>query len=516
MKINGLIVTLAVLCIWTGCTVDKPTQDEEAGEMENTGVSNPVAYVTSVDGRYQFAKQCFDFTKPGAMSHNIVMYDKSALEEETVSGFGLAVTTSACYNLLRMAPADRTAFLEETFSREKGAGMSLVRVSIGASDFCLDDNYSWCDTPGMQNFAVHPQDEAFLFPVLREIYAINPDVKIIASPWSCPKWMKGGGYKYNGDDEVTLEQDYDSWTSGRLKPSCYDDYAEYFVRWIQTMENEGFDIHAITMQNEPLNNGNSISLYMPWRDQAKFVKVLGPALKEAGLGDVQILLFDHNFNYDDRQDEDNYPLNIYADPEAYKWADGSAWHDYGGDVSELDEIYFVNPEKSIYFTEASMGEWIGGYEARWDFNFLTTSLLRDFSKIFLGTMSRGGRGVTLWNLMLDDRRGPYSPHSGSCKTCYGGVTINSVDYKTIIKNSHWFNCAHAAAVVKPGARRMNYESFELPSEIEMLMFLNPDNTIGVLICNSSAQEQTFVFANTRFSVRYTVPATSIVSLLWQE
>ena len=525
MKISKLFLTGVLACLCAcNCTTDKPdgsTDNPSSGQPEVI-TKDVVAYVTTADGGKQFERSTFNFGKSGSMSPYLVTYDKTALAAEPVDGFGLAVTTAAAYNLLKMDPADRTAFLEETFSREKGAGMSLIRVSIGASDFCLADNYTWCDKQGLENFAVHAEDKNYLFPVLKEIYAINPDVKIIGSPWSCPQWMKcqmpGGDNwdftKFN--TPVTDETTYNSWTGGRLKPSCYDDYAEYFVKWIQTMEKEGFDIHAITMQNEPLNPGNSMSLVMPWQDQKEFVKVLGPAMDKAGLADVEILLYDHNFDYDNRNGQSDYPLNIYADPEAYKWADGSAWHNYGGSVTELNEIYAANPEKKIYFTEASIGEWIGGWEDRWNFNFLSNCLVPDFSTMFLGVLSRGGRGTVLWNLMLDDKRGPYSRHDGSCKTCYGGVTINSADYRTIVKNSHWFDCAHASVALKPGARRMQHQSFSLPSGFEFQMYLNPDNTVGVIICNNNSSSQQVVFSNDGFTVKYSVPAKSLVSLIWQE
>ncbi|MDE5955486.1 MAG: glucosylceramidase, partial [Bacteroidales bacterium] len=117
------------------------------------------------------------------MSPYQVTYDKNT-DSPQVEGFGLAITTATAFNLLKMTPEDRTAFLTETFSKENGAGSSLIRVSIGASDFCLKDNYTWCDAKGLENFAVHQEDRDFLFPVLKEIYAINPDVKIIGSPWS--------------------------------------------------------------------------------------------------------------------------------------------------------------------------------------------------------------------------------------------------------------------------------------------------------------------------------------------
>ena len=501
------------MCACNCTPTEKPEEgkkpDQEQPVVQEKDVT---AYVTMANQTLLFKKSGFDFSKPGSMSPNQITYDKTKTYQE-IDGFGLAITTASCYNLLKMPQEARTRFLTELFSKEN-IGSSLIRVAIGASDFCTADNYTWCDTEGLQNFAVHPEDKNLLFPILKEIYAINPDVKIIGSPWSCPRWMKGGGYRYEGYDQGTLDAKYNSWTSGRLRPSCYDDYAEYFVKWIQTMEAEGFDIYAVTMQNEPLNHGNSMSLYMPWKDQLKFIKILGPAIQKAGL-DTKIMLFDHNYNYDDKSDQNNYPLNIYADPEAYKWAAGSAWHNYGGHVSELDEIYAANPEKGSWFTEASIGEWNYDLAGKVGGRF-NPFVLEEFSNVFMGTMRRGGKGVTYWNLMLDEKKGPYSPHDGSCKTCYGGVTISSLDYDSITKNAHWYHVAHASAVVKPGAKRIAIGGMELPTRFECMMFLNPDNTVGTLICNNSDQDQALIFANTKFTVKYTVPAKSLVSLIWQE
>lgn len=508
-------VLLVCLCAYNCTPAGKPDDSKQPDTGQPVVQEKDVtAYVTMANQTLLFSKSGFDFSKPGSMSPNQVTYDKSRTLQE-IDGFGLAVTTASCFNLLQMAQEDRTAFLTEMFSKEKGFGSSLIRVSIGVSDFCVgSDNYTWCDTEGLENFAVHSEDKTYLFPILKEIYAINPDVKIIGSPWSCPRWMKGGYSGYEGYDEAVLEQNYDGWKSGRLKPSCYDDYAEYFVRWIQTMEAEGFDIYAVTMQNEPLNHGNSVSLYMPWKDQLKFIKILGPALEKAGL-DTKIMLFDHNYNYDDKADQNNYPLNIYADPEAEKWAAGSAWHNYGGSVTELDEIYQTYPDKGIWFTEASIGTWNYDSDAQVGGKF-DPFVLDEYSGVFLGTMSRGGKGVTYWNLMLDQNRGPYSPHDGSCKTCYGGVTINSGNYKTITRNAHWYHVAHASAVVKPGARRLETGGMEMSGLFECQMFLNPDNTVGVLICNRQNEDQPIIFANTKFTVKYNVPARSLVSLIWQE
>ena len=515
MKLVRTFLILTAFCFCAcNCTdkgQDTPTGGED-NKQEQVEQADPVTvYVTTADAKTLFKRSTLKFSDTNVLDSYNIRYDKTQLGNE-IDGFGLAVTTATCYNLMHMSQEDRTKFLTEMFSPTEGVGSSLIRVSIGASDFCLKTEYTWCDKPGLENFAVHPEDKDFLFPILKEIYAINPNVKIIASPWSCPKWMKcempgGNSWDYSKFNvAVTEEKDFDSWTGGRLKPSCYQVYAEYFVKWVQTMEKEGFDIFALTMQNEPLNPGNSMSLVMPWQDQKEFAKVLGPAMEKAGLGDVKLLLFDHNFNYDDKPGQDNYPLNIYADPEAYKWSDGSAWHSYGGSVTELDEIHTTYPEKSIYFTEASIGEW------NYDF---AKCLLNDFSSIFLGTMKRGGSGVALWNMMLDEKNGPYSPQDGSCKTCFGGVTIKSSDYKTITKNSHWFNVAHASSVVKPGAKMMKTTG-DFPVSFEYQMFLNPDGTVGVLIQNGQKTAQQVIFRNDEFTVKYSVPAASLVSLIWKE
>ncbi len=512
MKIKNLFLCL-VFALPVACStaISDSGQDDSGSQTTPdkpvTLTSDVTTYVTTADGSQLFKKSTSKFSKAGSMSPNQVKFAEDASAKE-VDGFGFAFTTGSCYNLMKMSKADRTKFLKEMFSKTEGLGSSLIRVSIGGSDFSLNGPYTWCDTKGIDNFAVHSEDKTYLFPVLKEIYAINPDVKIIAAPWSCPKWMKGGTYYgYEGDSSLVLEVGYESWTSGRLKPSCYSDYATYFVKWVQAMRGEGFNIYAISMQNEPLNHGNSMSLYMPWKDQLAFLKVLGPAMKSAGLSDVKILLFDHNYNYDGKDDQRNYPLNIYADGEASQWAAGSAWHNYSGDVSELDNIRTAYPDKDIYFTEASIGSW--------NYNF-SSCLLNDFSSIFLGTLSRGGMGVTLWNVMLDDKNMPYSPNNGSCKTCYGGVTIQSSDYHTITKNSQWYNVAHASAVIRPGARKMTITGYRVPSDMEIQMYKNTDGTIGVIVCNKSSNAQTIVFGAANYTATMKIPAKCLASSIWTD
>ena len=465
---------------------------QQSGKNEPVVPEDPVVplgtaqvYTTTVSGQRMAESQLSLGRAEDAIFYK-VSPDGAVYQE--VDGFGLAVTQASCYNLLLMNAADRTAFLEEVFSREKGIGSSLIRVCIGGSDFSMDE-FTWCDTKGIENFAVHPLDQEYLFPVLDEIYRINPGVKIIASPWSCPRWMK---MAENGGP-------YDAWTGGRLNPEYYEAYAQYFVKWIQAMEERGYRISAVTLQNEPLHRGNSMSLYMPWQDQRDFLKVVGPAFKAAGI-QAGILVYDHNYDVTD------YALKLLQDESLSSYIQGSAWHNYLGHVNALDKIHAGAPEKDIYFTEASIGNWNYNFEG---------CLISDFRDIFLGTLSRYGKGVTLWNLMLDSEHKPFRP--GGCDTCWGGVTISRGDHslKGITRNSHYYNVAHCSKVLQPGAVRLGTTGFTTMG-LTYLWFRNPDGSQAVLFLNENSEQQLVNLVADGVSVPCRVPAKSIQSVLWKK
>jgi glucosylceramidase len=479
------------------CSCGENNPNPEPDTNSDSGSDGATLWTTTFDKSRAFAKSTVPFDQSSPQSPNAVRFTDETFQ--TVDGFGLAITQASCYNLLRMSQEDRTKLLTELFSPTAGAGSSLIRVCIGGSDFSMDE-YTWCDKEGMANFAVHESEKTFLFPILDEIYKINPAVQIIGSPWSCPRWMKmdvqGNGNPFN------------SWTSGRLNPKYYADYADYFVKWIQEMQKRGYKVLGVTLQNEPLNHGNSMSLYMPWEDQRDFLKVVGPAFEKAGLK-TQIMLFDHNYNYDDKADQRNYPLNIYADAAAAKYAAGSAWHNYGGNVSELDKIHQAAPEKGIWFTEASIGTWnYAGHGFGEQFR-------EDFREIVLGTLKRWGKGITLWNMMLDNEGKPYRP--GGCDTCYGAVSIDPKSYglKTVDRKSHWYDVIHPSVVIKPGAVRIGTTG-RAPADVTYLAFRNPDKSYAVLILNEGARAEPFVFVSGTHTVTITVPAKAVVSATWKD
>lgn len=458
-----------------------------------TPEADATIYVTTNNRAYDFLKTTATYGTGSNMSPTTITLNPT-VRYQTMDGFGAAITGSTSFNLLQMTQENRTKFLKETFSETDGMGQSYIRIAIGCSDFSLSE-YTCCDVQGISNFALQNEELNYVIPVLKEILAINPNIKIIGSPWTPPRWMKV--------NNLTDLQPYNSWTGGQLNPAYYQDYGTYFVKWIQAMKNNGITVDAITVQNEPLNRGNSASLYMSWQEQRDFIKTaLGPKLTAAGLN-TKVYVFDHNYNYDNLADQNDYPINIYNDADASKYITGAAYHNYGGNRSELNDIYAKNPSKELIFTETSIGTWNDGHN-------LQTRLMEDMAEVALGTVNNWCKAVIVWNLMLDTDRGPN--RDGGCQTCYGAVDITT-DYKTITRNSHYYIVGHLSAVVKPGATRIGTTGYTA-SGITYSAFENTDGSYAVVLLNNLNETKKITLSDgTRFFT-YDVPAKAVVSYRW--
>ena len=440
-------------------------------------------YTTTADKRKLLAEGEATSVKDAPADAATLRIDASTRYQK-MEGFGPAITGSSAYNLLKMKDAERDRLLRAAFHPTEGLGYNYVRVSIGCSDFSLQE-FTWCDKEGLEFFGVHEEDRTYLFPVLREILAINPDVKIIAAPWTAPLWMKIDRYD---------NTPYDKWAGGKLNPDYYDEYAEYLVMWIEEMELNGFNIEAITPQNEPLHDGNSASTYMSWEQQRNFIKgYLGPAFEAAGL-DTKIWIYDHNFDVTD------FVKNIYADKEASKYVEGSAWHAYGGSSSALAQVHSADPSKSIYFTEQSIGTWCPNFG---------DNLIWHINEVCLGTINNHCRAVVLWNFMLDAERGPNRP--GGCTTCYGFVDCDaSYSYNTLTFRSHWYAIGHMSKVVKRDATRLK----SMASGIKASTFENPDGTLSAVILNDSEANKRVVVYSPKGDFIVEAPARAVISVIW--
>lgn len=502
---NTKIALMFLAVTFTGCAVDsgfdinpqEGTTDAIVNLKPASGEA--ITLTTSADSVNLLYRGTISTIAGTNMAPTTIEIDPSQ-QYQSMDGFGFALTYSSAYNLLHMSQADRHAFLTRTFSTTEGYGVSYLRVSIGSSDFSSRE-YTLCDTKGLSNFALQSDETDYVIPVLKEILAINPQLKVIASPWTCPRWMKVN---------ETLDGSYDSWTGGRLNPEMRSTYAQYFVRFIETMEQQGINIYAVTPQNEPLNKGNTASLYMPWEDEAAFVRVLAETFHNAGIT-TKIYLYDHNYDYSGISSQTDYPVKIYEElGNDFPGADliaGSAYHDYGGSNSELTNIYNKAPNKEIIFSESSIGTWNNG-------NQLSKTLVSEMRDIVLGTVNKMSRAVIVWNLMLDDKRGPNL--DGGCQTCYGAVDINSSNYSTLRYNGHYFIICHASAVVEPAAVRIGVKRDTQLSNLAHADFVNPDGTYASLLSNSGEDDIYVTLSDGSAYFQVTVPAYSVVSVKWSK
>lgn len=223
-----------------------------------------------------------------------------------------------------MSEAKRHQLLSELFDSVHGIGISYIRLTVGASDL-NSFVFSYDDVPDdfeLKYFSLS-QDIHDIIPVMKEIIAINPNIHIMASPWSAPAWMKTSNDAHGGS----------------LRKDCYSVYADYFVKYIQGMKSHGININAVTIQNESLNSGNTPS--MPWtpQEQAIFIKdYLSPKFEKAGIK-TEIIIFDHN------RDRPDYPLTIYNNPDAARYVSGAAFHHYRGDLSAMSYVHEARPDK---------------------------------------------------------------------------------------------------------------------------------------------------------------------------
>lgn len=397
---------------------------------------------------------------------------------QSIDGFGYCLTGGSAYVIHRLADDERSALLHELFDVDSAAiGVSYLRITIGASDLSRKV-FSYDDLPAgetdltLQHFDLGP-DTVDLIPLLTEILAINPDIRILGSPWSAPPWMKTNG----------------SSRGGSLAPKYFQVYADYLVKYIQAMAAHGIHLDAITPQNEPLNPDNNPSMVMPASEEAAFVSdYLGPDLKAAGL-DTKIIIYDHNC------DRPDYPLSILNDPRAARFVDGSAFHLYAGSIDALSQVHDAFPDKHIYFTE----QYTGGPG-----NF-SGDLSWHVKNLIIGATRNWSRNVLEWNLASDPA---YQPHTaGGCTNCMGALTIGA----TITRNVSYYVIASASKFVRPGSRRI---ASNITATLQNVAFLIPDGRKVLIVLNDGTASEQFNIAFQGTYLHAQLPSGAVGTYIW--
>lgn len=441
------------------------------------------SWVTSPLQQVFFKKQSstVTFSGKGNPGNAVVVVDDRT-RYQSIDGFGFSLTGGSALNLMKMKASSRAALLKELFATDQAhIGTSYLRISLGASD--LDEKvFSYNDLPAGQTDPELKKfdlgyDKRYLVPVLKEILRINPSIRIMASPWSPPVWMKN-----NKDTR-----------GGNLLKEWYPVYAQYFIKYIGAMKQQGIRIDAVTVQNEPLHPGNNPSLQMLAPDQAAFVRDhLGPAFAKAGIR-TKIIIYDHN------ADRPDYPISILDDAAAKKYIDGSAFHLYGGTVDAISSVHEAHPDKNLYFTEQWVGA-PGNYQAdiSWHVENLVIGATRNWCKTVLE-----------WNLASDTAYRPFTDRGG-CTSCLGAVTIHQAQDK-VKRNPAYYIIAHAAKFARPGSVRI---ASNLVDDLPNVAFKTLAGKYVLVVLNKQDTARSFTIRCNNQFADVVIPAGSTVTYTW--
>ncbi|MBE9585088.1 glucosylceramidase [Mucilaginibacter sp. JRF] len=435
-------------------------------------------WLTKGDRTSLFAKQNVAILFKQETNSNATIEVDSTQTYQPVDGFGFALTGGSAMLVNQLNATDKEALIRELFGTDGGGiGISYLRVTLGASDlsvapFTYDEITTGVSDTELKQFSID-MEKKDLIPVLKMILAVNPDIKILASPWTAPTWMK----------------DNEGYYGGSLKKEYYSVYAQYFVKYINAMKAEGITIDAITPQNEPLNAYNNPSMFMSSADQKIFVRDnLGPAFESAGIS-TKILIYDHNL------DHPEYATDILRDAAAAKYIDGSAFHLYGGNINAMSTVHDAAPTKNVYFTEqATFGN--GSFDG--DLKWHTSNLI-------IGAMRNWSRNVIEWNLASDPQ---FDPHTvGGCDACQGAITVGN----SVARNVSYYIVAHASKFVRPGSVRIGSTSI---NDLQSVAYKTPSGKKVLIVFNNTANTLTFNIKYNNKIAASTLAGGAVGTYIW--
>jgi len=401
---------------------------------------------------------------------------------QVIEGFGGAFTEAAAYALSKMKPEQREEVLRAYFDPRDGLRYSLCRTHINSCDFSLG-NYSYDEVGGDYNLSHFDisHDRSLLIPLIKDAMKMaERPLRLFASPWSPPAWMKTNGEMNNG---------------GSLKKDCLETWALYFAKYIKAYAAEGIPIWGVTVQNEPEATQRWDSCRYNEEEERDFVKYyLGPRLQAEGLAHVKIIVWDHNKCLVDRR-----AAAILSDPVAANYIWGVGFHWYSGDyVENLETVHRRFPDKKLLFTEGcheggvKLGSWEMGER---------------YGHAMIGDLSHWTVGWVDWNMVLDQRGGPN--HVGNF--CDAPVIADHAN-QTIHYQSAYYYIGHFSRFIQPGAYRLGIRRSN--RLLDAVAFRNPDQSIVVVVMNGEDEEIPFHLKDGDLAAKTTIPAHAIATFLF--
>ncbi|HZE39025.1 MAG TPA: glycoside hydrolase family 30 beta sandwich domain-containing protein [Stackebrandtia sp.] len=468
-RVSGTSIAATVVMVATYAVL--PAQAAEAAPVS--------VYLTTADGHHLLEPgERLDF---GHDPDAIDLPVDAAGRHQSMLGVGASVTESSAH-LISQLPKDKRETLMADLFGDKGIGLDYLRQPVASSDFVKSlPFYSYDDgdtpDPDLTRFAI-TRDEPEILPVLRQARATNGSVRVMASPWSPPAWMKDSGQL----------------TDGRLKPEYYRAYADYLVKFIRAYAKAGITIGELTPQNEPLfGNPKYPSTRFSSTQEADFLRVLDRRLTAARL-DTKIFAFDDNWQ------DWKYAVDVLRATSDIRRVVGAAFHCYKGDPESARHIGDLGGRVAL--TECS------GAESRSPGTSFSSSLKWQTENLTIRALRSGSETLMGWNLALDAKGGP---HDGYClDRCRGVATI---DGSTVSYNAQYYSLGHVSKFVARGARRVD-SGTQGGGGVESVAFVNPDGTRALVVLNADDSAHTFTFGEHAERAEYALPAGAVATFTW--
>lgn len=422
----------------------------------------------------------------------------SDIQEQQLEGFGGAFSQSAAQVYGRMDSQGQNRLMELLFSPKDGLAYNCGRIPIGACDFS-DGNYSYCDTEGAP-FDRSALGQEPMLPLVHGAKRYCPELELIAAPWSPPAWMKTNGEMCHG---------------GHLRPESREAYARYLAQYVKSARELGLPITLLSVQNEPKAVQSWESCIFDAQEEECFIRdYLAPELKKMGLGEIGILLWDHNKERVFTRVQEILKLEDL--PEMIR---GVAFHWYSGDHFEnlaLCRRYF--PQLQLVFTEgcvelqatntavAEQAERLGrsqdAIRGPWGFGEL-------YAHDIIGNLNAGMNRYLDWNLLLDQKGGPN--HVGNfcsapilCEPETGAIYLQpSYDY-----------IAHFSRFLPKGSRRVAISRYT--SDIQAVAAKTPQGELVLIAMNAGDRSIPVTVSDVRKKMLadWELKPHSIVTIRW--
>lgn len=408
-----------------------------------------------------------------------IVVDEERTYQEMI-GFGGAFTEAATYTMSKMSQDNRDKVLRSYYHPTEGIGYNIGRVHIHSCDFALG-NYTYVDEmdTSLESFDISHEHQ-WTLPFIKDAYAMRgKPISLLASPWSPPAWMKDNKEMNHG---------------GKLLPEYFETWALYYTKFIKAMREEGLDIFAITVQNEPAAIQVWDSCEYTAEEERDFVRdYLGPIMEKEGLSDIKIFIWDHN-----RDIVFERASVVLDDPEASKYVYGTGIHWYVSEEFEnVGKVHDAYPDKHILFTEGCQEG--GVHLGSWDTG-------ERYGRNMIGDFNNWCEGYLDWNIVLDETGGPNHVNN----LCDAPI-IADTRTDELIFNSSFYYIGQFSKYVQEGAKRIHLDSDT--QEVLNVGFVNPDNSVVIVLQNEGEEDKTVQLDVRGESLHVTVRAHGIGTVL---